>query len=699
MKTKGVLLVLVMVAISIWLISIGKTLSVKHNSISTGSLHATVTILTIAAAIQVAGHYVRARKSYMMIGLIRKTKIRTLFKAEAVGSLFNVLLPFRIGEFIRAHLIGQSLSISRAAVFLIIIAERIVDGYILSIFMLLSSFFFSTYLGPAVFPLRWLATALLIGSISFTAVLWIIYRSDTWSLKVVYIFTNLFRNNIRDRLRFIAWSSNYGLNIVVKHTPWISYISASLLMWVLFFTSSASVALLPAIKNMSIERLLISSSLPYLISGTPTGPTYLTEYVNTYQGIIGLSADESYLLASGYINWYLLVLPISFFGILLIIISRQPSKPIRSNAEVMRNKLTRDADISNEFSSFLDTFFTGTHLSRALVDSEVKNKYQLIKTFKGGSNASTVLVWENEKLHVKKITLPQYADKLIAQRNWLQEREHLPSLPKVTGYEKAESYFSFNIEFKESYMPFFDYVHAQPIERSERILRKVLQFVYEHIYVDRHKVVDRKARLEKYIEEKAVGKVLDTVAMSAVIGELAKYETLNINGKEYTNFFSIIEKINNNAKAIYDLSQFSDGPIHGDLTIDNIIVSPDEDFIILDPNNENLISDPAVDLGKLYQSLHSGYEFLCGIKDVDIQQNSLAFEEVFSNKYGLLFNYFKSELKNHTDDSTYRSILFHEAIHYCRMLTYRVKINPVTAPVFFAVAVRLFNEFLEQYED
>jgi hypothetical protein len=32
------------------------------------------------------------------------------------------------------------------------------------------------------------------------------------------------------------------------------------------------------------------------------------------------------------------------------------------------------------------------------------------------------------------------------------------------------------------------------------------------------------------------------------------------------------------------------------------------------------------------------------------------------------------------------------------MLTYRANIDPETVPVFYGIAVRLFNQFLRQYE-
>ena len=697
MKTKCALILLLIIAIWFWLVTFTNTLLAHVPAQENRSNLFTVFTLLCACVMQIAAHFLRAKKSYMMIGLIRKTKIRTLFKAEAVGSLFNVLLPFRIGEFIRAHLVGNSLSISRAAVFLMIIAERIVDGYILSILVIIFTITFSQYLGSSAIIIRQLALELLGGSIFFNVVLLMIYRSDPWLLSLVHRVTGIFQNNIRDRLRFIAWSCNFGLKKVGKQTPWTAYYISSALMWLLYFGSTAAITFSMR-GTISPIRLLTTALLPYLTAGTPLGPTYLTHYFNTYAYAVSGSIDAPSLISGGFVNWFVLVVPISICAIVLIFVSRRPTRPLRSNLEVMKEKLTRDIDISKELSGFLDAFFAGNYLSKALVDSEIKDRYTLIKTFKGGSNASTVLVWQDETLQVKKITLPQYKGKLITQRNWLLDRSHLPSLPRVTGSEDEQSYFSFNIEFRESFTPFFDFIHSEPIERSEKVLFEILHFVYKEIYVDREDEVNALEKLNTYIANKALGKIRDTSPMCAAIQNLLEYEKIYVNGRLCENFSQIIDKILQSTEAMADLSHFSNGPIHGDLTVDNIIVSPDGAFIVLDPNDENEVSDPVVDLGKLYQSLHSGYEFLCGLNHVNIQANSIQFEESISNKYGQLFDFLKMQTSEYADEQTRKSILFHEAIHFCRMLTYRVRIDNATAPAFYAIAVRLFNEYFSQYE-
>jgi tRNA A-37 threonylcarbamoyl transferase component Bud32 len=186
--------------------------------------------------------------------------------------------------------------------------------------------------------------------------------------------------------------------------------------------------------------------------------------------------------------------------------------------------------------------------------------------------------------------------------------------------------------------------------------------------------------------------------MSNVVNKLLAHEKIKVNGADHHNLLQVIDRIKHNKKAINELAAYQQNNIHGDLTIDNLIVSDKGDFLLLDPNNENDVSSKAVDLGKLYQSLHSGYEFLIQLDQCTVKQHHIRFEDSKSHKYAEIFRMLDKKLKKDLDPKDYYSIIFHEAVHYCRMLTYRVNINEATVPVFYGTAVKLFNEFLEQYE-
>jgi hypothetical protein len=229
---------------------------------------------------------------------------------------------------------------------------------------------------------------------------------------------------------------------------------------------------------------------------------------------------------------------------------------------------------------------------------------------------------------------------------------------------------------------------------------RICDFVDKRIHMPRKPVKNPRRLVNEYIQTKAIGKVNDAAHGNLAISNLLGQETIVVNGRELLNFNTIIGKITSSKRAMADLTDIVDCPLHGDLAIDNILVEPhDAKFIILDPNNENAISDPVVDYTKLMQSLHAGYDFLVTLTNCSVKDNEISFEERRSLQYEQLYQKLNARLQKKLSPARFRALLFHEAMHYCRMLTYKVSINPQTAPAFYGIAVRLFNDFLEQYEN
>ena len=133
------------------------------------------------------------------------------------------------------------------------------------------------------------------------------------------------------------------------------------------------------------------------------------------------------------------------------------------------------------------------------------------------------------------------------------------------------------------------------------------------------------------------------------------------------------------------------------MTLENILIKG-RDFFLIDPNNENYISDKIIDYAKLYQSLNSGYEFLLQQKEVQINDNHISFIDNKSYQYEELYHKLDDYLKGTLSSDDYKNISFHEGVHFTRLLPYRAIDNIDTAPIFYAVATICFNKFLELSE-
>ena len=644
------------------------------------------------------GHAVRAFKAKKLLDPVKKSGVRTQFQALLIGYLFNTLLPLRLGEIMRAWILGRSLKTSASLLFALILVERSVDALILGLIVVT----LGIYAGMPeaisqsfiIFGISLLAvSALLIGLIGS------LKNHNRYILRFWYHSTALLNTRLKNSLRFKMWSVIYGLQKLLKKRPLITYFAQSLAMWTCYLT--ALVVLGAFFFADGPVFAFIRSIAAYLGVLIPSGPAYLGAYQAVVDPLFqSLSPGESstaYLIAS----WLIITIPSSLIGAILLLRHHTSyGKLMSANDPVtLQDKLARVKDASQEFEAFLDSFFSRNTLSHILHRIEIEDNIKLIKYFKGGSDASTILVHQDGNYIVKKITPKQYAHRLQAQHNWLKERSHLKCIVGVVGEQEAKDYYAIDIEYYPEMIPFFDYLHSSDIKNSKEILSQVFAYLHENVYVF-DKNADHTDKLEDYIHNKVFEKLDQASRLNPELARLREYDTIHVNGRECLNIHLAIKEIRRRKDIWDDLKTYRETPIHGDTQIDNLLASrKDNSFLIIDPVDQNEVSSAVIDFGRMTQSLKYGYEFLC--KDdapVHAVENRIDYEDSKSAAYEDLYRHFIKLKKELLTPKEYRAVLFHTAVHYSRMSTHRVGINPNNVAKFYAVSVRAFNDFLDQYE-
>ena len=72
---------------------------------------------------------------------VKRARYRNLFSAISIGFMANFLFPARLGECVRAYIIGRREEISKTASFATIVVERLFDGFTILSIMALVPFF------------------------------------------------------------------------------------------------------------------------------------------------------------------------------------------------------------------------------------------------------------------------------------------------------------------------------------------------------------------------------------------------------------------------------------------------------------------------------------------------------------------------------------------------------------------------------
>jgi hypothetical protein len=659
----------------------------------------TVCIAFISATVLLmVAHIIRAYKTKALIDGIKETSLKTNTRALFIGYLFNALLPFRLGEFIRALVLGKGLKMSSTFMFGLVILDRAVDVLLLALFGFFMIFTTDVFNAPDVHRIILTASsALLLLACILLSILYIIRLQPEWLLRLVHWVTALFNNRLRDSLRFKVWSLMYGLERVLNIKSMIRYVVISGLMWSVYLIAIVPITLV-FLHGLGIGSIAGISLVNYLGILAPAGPSHIGSYQEFVLPFIKESSEPIKLQSVLIFAWVLQVIPALIVGLLFVKRTRETmSRPVPSHGNIISDKLLRDSDMSKELDTFLEAFFTNNSLSRIMHRMEVNEGSKLIHYFKGGSNAVTALVHENGNFIVRKITPIQYKYKLESQYNWLKDKSSLNKVVNVLSDESTSSYYKIDLEYNKDYTPLFDFIHSMPINKSKLILRNVFEYLFKNIYKP-EKEKTRPKDLKLYLNNRCLSKIKQAAEVNDEIRSLLGYKELIINGTTYKNIPVILEEIKKNKVLYSTLATYRKCSIHGDTTIDNILArKKDSNFLLIDPtDNENEISGPVFDFARMAQSLNYGYEFLCqNEQPVSVINNRIDFEYSISSNYADLNKYIVTLRKKLLTPSEQKSVLFHTGVLYSRMLTHRVVINPKTAAKFYAISVIAFNDFMK----
>jgi uncharacterized protein (TIRG00374 family) len=84
---------------------------------------------------------------------IRGIALTRIYPVEVIGHMANAVLPLRLGELVRAYLLGEKEKVSKIAVLATVVAARTLDGISLIFFVLVLSFFLpmAEWLRPVIY--------------------------------------------------------------------------------------------------------------------------------------------------------------------------------------------------------------------------------------------------------------------------------------------------------------------------------------------------------------------------------------------------------------------------------------------------------------------------------------------------------------------------------------------------------------------
>ncbi len=656
-----------------------------------------------ALALQLGGHFLRMLRTKTVLDQVQPGSAAEQFGALGVGYLFNTLLPLRFGELLRTSIIATQLRISWLYTLTVIALERAADLLIVGSLVILVALFFSGH-NTASSLLAAAIGAILVACAIIATALLLLAKENKKVLNLIWQMTSWLNVNLRNNIRFKVWSLIFGLQQFISNKPAMrKYAIYAVVSWFCYI-GSMTLLVIPILKNQNPSQTFVTSTAPYVTISSTAGTRYISGYGQAMNNVLDTEQPPSYTQAYILISWMVITLPMAAIGLFaLFVLKFSPQRRSRpTDNESFVNKLQRRHDFSQEFPAFLDSYFLGNELSRILHKLELSGKLSLVKFFKGGSDAITILVLSEGKLFVKKIIPLNYQDRLKAQYDWLKKYQKLPHLVKTLGEHHSKEYYAIDLAYDANDMPLFEYIHHYSLKESETVITEVWKSLYNTLHKNAEKARPHPRDRSKFID-KHIYTCLDIAAETyPELRTTLELETININGKKYDNLYQIMEKIKNHKQAWQDIATYQkSGVVHGDPFVDNILVSSKTSKpLIIDPAPDgNFIEGPLYDMAKFMQSFYGGYEFLFRDEEpVHMDNRSIRYRDHRTQKYSQLLQFIQKDLApKYLTPPEQKSLVFLGAALFIRRLKYQVRYCPETTMKFYAVGVKGLNEFLDQY--
>lgn len=302
-------------------------------------------------------------------------------------------------------------------------------------------------------------------------------------------------------------------------------------------------------------------------------------------------------------------------------------------------------------------------MSQRPTSHEASSDLKQINLKNGNCSGAEFFLFQSDTGPILRKQITGKTTKLLEQYHWLKTHSEFDFIPPVFNPLEGENTFSYDMPFYENAKNAFDCLTSKDSSFLLKILEATVQLKEKTVKIDESKI-------ETYFQTK-----LEEKLSACSVNSHLNFNTENsICGTRYPSINNLIIQLKEKLPILKGAENYE---IHGDLTLENILVDGDKP-IFIDPNGENLVSSVEVELAKLFQSLHSHYE--------ELSSNKTNLCDILEREPQALFLELKNYIQlNHGEDALARTY-FHEVFHIARLLPYKM-INQK----------ELFQEFLDLF--
>ena len=577
------------------------------------------------------------RAIYILYPYINKP-IKPYFRSAFIGFLIDFIFPFRISDLVRTFYFSRLTKTSFRMSLSLAFIERVFD-LILVFFILLF------------FNIKSISILLLF---IFSMSIFLFCNSKILK-KIYYLIVSIFNDSIKSFLLGFYWALyRLKIELIDNRKKLLIFSLLSVFMWI--FNIFSVIVLKSAIKDINLSELILHQFTDLTSAG-------IIKSLYTFKGID---------LAN-----YIIYLTIP--NIIIFIISFMPFKE-KDKKYYLKIIPFASNDISIPFFKY---YFNNKYSKNDEAYYNMTNDCAIIKDLSAASEAKTYLMQDKDnKLFIRKIALAEASIKLKLQFEWLNKNQNLP-LPKIFNSVDKDNLFSYDMEYFANGETFFTAIHYFSVEKSLKTLNEILNSLNKsYITINNDNKYYNNLFYEKYINNN-----INISLSNLQIKYLQKYDNFFVNDIEVPNILNLNEKLKlYNSNLNYDIKN-----IHGDLTIENILVDTNGNYIIIDPSP--MYNNIFAEYSKLFQSLHGKYEYLKNSNSWSIEKNSIKYADYSTQKYSDIFNYIKQFIVDNYGNEGLKATYFYEAVCHLRTLSYMVRLNKNNSVLMLALSGLALNEW------
>ena len=626
-----------------------------------------VAIITLSLA-----HFIKILRWRLFIEIYEEPRNRNLIQALSLGYLINLFFPFRIiGDFFRAIYSGKKMKNSYSLSFSTVIVDRILDIITVGI-MFYIFYVFSIYNRQIEKSFRFY----MLFSVLIISLIILFYFFKRYIKIISLKVASLFNTNIELNILKFMWALIWNFKDIFLKINKFKILIITTLMWLLYTFSYYLFSLFLLSQNynftlVDIFFLLFSKDIFGMDFLLIEKKVSIFFYIYMVVPIIIMLLISKFFMIKTYLKKNHRQVE-DYFNLF-------PNQDNKEKLEFLR-KYFLDKD-----KSYIDNYL------------KINQKITIIRDFSAGSNATTMLCMKKDEIFYRKYSFEDI-EKLYEQVEWIIEnkKRKLP-LPEIIRKEKTNKYCYYDMLYKPSSIPLFEYIHSMPFEETWEMIENILKKLEEVLYTNKLRKADTES-INKYIDLKVrdnITKIYD----SKILKKLLRYDEVIINGKSYKNLSYYLKYLSK--EYLYNIFKddiYSD--IHGDLTIENIICNlntMEEKYYIIDPNSGNIDNSANLDYAKILQSIHGGYEFMMRTYDISVEENQINFLFIKSQAYSYLYKKLNEYMNSKFEKEKIRSIYFHEIVHWLRLMPYKLKKDGKRALIFYSGLLMVLDDVTTMY--